>query len=106
MGGICAGVNVIEMGAGSIAASVTGMVLADAGARVIKVETKLMSRDLAPRIRVNAVAPGSTRTPSLERYYTAADLEAKIARIPCDALGRPKTSRWLCCSSPRLPPAT
>ncbi|HVV30072.1 MAG TPA: CoA transferase [Mycobacteriales bacterium] len=35
---ICAGVNVLEMGAGSIAASMTGMVLADAGARVIKVE--------------------------------------------------------------------
>jgi NAD(P)-dependent dehydrogenase (short-subunit alcohol dehydrogenase family) len=42
--------------------------------------TKLMSRDLAPRIRVNAVAPGSTWTPALERYYTAAELEAKIAR--------------------------
>ena len=38
MGGICAGLNIIEMGAGSIAASVTGMVLADAGARVIKLE--------------------------------------------------------------------
>ena len=38
MGGICAGLNVIEMGAGSIAASITGMVLADAGARVIKLE--------------------------------------------------------------------
>jgi hypothetical protein len=38
MGGICAGLNVIEMGVGSIAASITGMVLADAGARVIKLE--------------------------------------------------------------------
>ena len=38
MDGICAGLNVIEMGAGSIAASITGMVLADAGARVIKLE--------------------------------------------------------------------
>ena len=31
MSGICDGLNVIEMGAGSIAASMTGMVLADAG---------------------------------------------------------------------------
>jgi crotonobetainyl-CoA:carnitine CoA-transferase CaiB-like acyl-CoA transferase len=38
MSGICAGLGVIEMGAGSIAASIAGMVLADAGARVIKLE--------------------------------------------------------------------
>ena len=38
MTGICDGLNVIEMGAGSIAASMAGMVLADAGARVLKVE--------------------------------------------------------------------
>src|SRR5215471_3748168 len=38
MGGICTGLNVVEMGAGSIATSITGMVLADAGARVIKLE--------------------------------------------------------------------
>jgi crotonobetainyl-CoA:carnitine CoA-transferase CaiB-like acyl-CoA transferase len=36
--GICVGLSVIEMGAGSIAASIAGMVLADAGARVIKLE--------------------------------------------------------------------
>ena len=38
MAAICAGLNVLEMGAGSIASSMAGMVLADAGARVIKVE--------------------------------------------------------------------
>jgi crotonobetainyl-CoA:carnitine CoA-transferase CaiB-like acyl-CoA transferase len=36
--GICSDINVIEAGAGSAAASITGMVLADAGARVIKLE--------------------------------------------------------------------
>ena len=36
--GIGAGLNVLEMGAGSIASSMAGMVMADAGARVIKVE--------------------------------------------------------------------
>ena len=35
---LCDGLNIIEMGCGSIAASILGMVLADAGARVIKIE--------------------------------------------------------------------
>lgn len=35
---VCAGLNVIELGSGSIAASMAAVVLADAGARVIKVE--------------------------------------------------------------------
>jgi 7-alpha-hydroxysteroid dehydrogenase len=52
--------------------------------------TKLMSRDLAPRIRVNAVASGSTWTPALERYYTAAELGANIARTPMRRLGTPE----------------
>ena len=36
--GICAGLNVLELGSGSAAASIAGVVLADAGARVIKIE--------------------------------------------------------------------
>jgi len=35
---ICAGLNVLELGSGSVAASIAGVVLADAGARVIKIE--------------------------------------------------------------------
>jgi crotonobetainyl-CoA:carnitine CoA-transferase CaiB-like acyl-CoA transferase len=35
---ICEGLNVLELSAGSVAASIAGMVLADAGARVLKVE--------------------------------------------------------------------
>jgi crotonobetainyl-CoA:carnitine CoA-transferase CaiB-like acyl-CoA transferase len=38
MGAICEGLNVLEMGAGSVAASMAGVILADAGARVVKVE--------------------------------------------------------------------
>lgn len=38
MESICTGLNVLEIGSGSIAASIAGVVLADAGARVIKVE--------------------------------------------------------------------
>jgi crotonobetainyl-CoA:carnitine CoA-transferase CaiB-like acyl-CoA transferase len=37
-GGICDGLVVIEMGAGSVAGSLAGMLLADNGARVLKVE--------------------------------------------------------------------
>src|SRR5690242_5174950 len=35
---VCEGLNVLEMGAGSIAASLAGMLLADNGARVVKIE--------------------------------------------------------------------
>jgi crotonobetainyl-CoA:carnitine CoA-transferase CaiB-like acyl-CoA transferase len=38
MADICERLNVLELGSGSIAASLAGMVLADAGARVLKVE--------------------------------------------------------------------
>jgi crotonobetainyl-CoA:carnitine CoA-transferase CaiB-like acyl-CoA transferase len=35
---ICDGLNVLELGSGSVAAAIAGVVLADAGARVIKIE--------------------------------------------------------------------
>jgi crotonobetainyl-CoA:carnitine CoA-transferase CaiB-like acyl-CoA transferase len=35
---ICEGLNVLELGSGSVAAAIAGVVLADAGARVIKIE--------------------------------------------------------------------
>ena len=38
MTGICDSLNVLELGSGSAAASIAGMVMADAGARVIKIE--------------------------------------------------------------------
>ncbi|HKE72725.1 MAG TPA: CoA transferase [Acidimicrobiales bacterium] len=38
MADICGGLNVVEVGSGSIAAAIAGMVFADAGARVVKVE--------------------------------------------------------------------
>jgi crotonobetainyl-CoA:carnitine CoA-transferase CaiB-like acyl-CoA transferase len=37
-GPICSGLNVVEIGSGSIAASLAGMILADNGARVVKIE--------------------------------------------------------------------
>jgi crotonobetainyl-CoA:carnitine CoA-transferase CaiB-like acyl-CoA transferase len=39
MDGICAGLNVLELGSGSAAASIAGVIFADAGARVIKIES-------------------------------------------------------------------
>jgi crotonobetainyl-CoA:carnitine CoA-transferase CaiB-like acyl-CoA transferase len=38
VGTICEGLNVVELGSGSVAASMAGMVLADSGARVVKLE--------------------------------------------------------------------
>ena len=38
MEAICAGLNVLELGSGSAAASIAGVILADAGAQVIKIE--------------------------------------------------------------------
>jgi crotonobetainyl-CoA:carnitine CoA-transferase CaiB-like acyl-CoA transferase len=38
MNRICEGLNVLEIGSGSVAASIAGVVVADAGARVIKIE--------------------------------------------------------------------
>jgi crotonobetainyl-CoA:carnitine CoA-transferase CaiB-like acyl-CoA transferase len=37
-GQVCTGINVVELGSGSVAASLAGMMLADNGARVLKVE--------------------------------------------------------------------
>lgn len=38
MTGICSGLNIVEVGSASVAASMAGMVFADAGARVLKIE--------------------------------------------------------------------
>ncbi|WP_396905610.1 CoA transferase [Mycolicibacterium phlei] len=38
MDSICSGLNVLELGSGSAAAAIAGVVLADAGARVLKIE--------------------------------------------------------------------
>jgi crotonobetainyl-CoA:carnitine CoA-transferase CaiB-like acyl-CoA transferase len=39
MDGICTGLNVLELGSGSAAASIAGVIFADAGARVVKIES-------------------------------------------------------------------
>lgn len=53
--------------------------------------TRLMAADLAPRIRVNAVAVGSTATSALEVVLTNDELrEAMIAKTPLKRLGEPE----------------
>ena len=52
--------------------------------------TRLMAIDLAPRIRVNAIAVGSVATTSLETVLTNDDLRREmVARTPLHRLGRP-----------------
>ncbi|WP_334142628.1 SDR family oxidoreductase [Rhabdothermincola sp.] len=53
--------------------------------------TRLMAADLAPRIRVNAVAVGSTATSALEVVLTNDELrDAMIAKTPLKRLGEPE----------------
>lgn len=52
--------------------------------------TKCMAQELAPRIRVNCLQPGSVLTPEVEERYdltTPAGLEREIAKLPIGRLG-------------------
>ncbi len=52
--------------------------------------TKCMALELAPRIRVNCLQPGSVRTPEVvERYglETDAGVEREVAKLPVGRLG-------------------
>lgn len=52
--------------------------------------TRLMARDLAPRIRVNAVAPGTIETPLIADALAIDDVRAAIeATTPLAAVGDP-----------------
>ena len=49
--------------------------------------TRAMAADLAPKIRVNAVAPGATRTAALEAVLTDELRSAMVANTPMKRLG-------------------
>ena len=53
--------------------------------------TKLLAQDLAPKIRVNAIAVGSTATSALETVLTNdAVHQAMVAATPLQRLGEPE----------------
>ncbi len=112
MSGICTGLNVIEMGAGSVAASMAGMVLADAGARVIKIEPPEGDR-------LRTAMPSGFLVWNRGKESLIADLRTLTGRDMLRELGRnadviiegfsPGTTRtWgvdadaLCAANPRL----
>ena len=112
MGGICAGLNVIEMGAGSVAASIAGMVLADAGARVIKLEPPEGDR-------LRAAMPSGFLVWNRGKESLVADLRtpagqdtlrelARNADVIIEGISPGTTSAWgvnagtLCAANPRL----
>src|SRR5207302_3583304 len=53
--------------------------------------TRLMAADLAPRVRVNAIAVGSVATSALDVVLTNDELhDAMVAETPLRRLGRPE----------------
>ncbi len=51
--------------------------------------TKALAKEVAPAVRVNALAPGVIDTPMLSGY-TEADLEELCSRIPLERIGKPE----------------
>ena len=67
--------------------------------------TRLSALDLCPRIRVNAIAPGFTDTPMVQRNWTKEDgtvdddsrstlLEARASQSPLHVTGTPEDQTW------------
>ena len=91
--------HMLEVGGGSIVniSSVIGQITGRGftaygmGKAAMTHMTKLMAQDLAPRIRVNAIAVGSTATSALETVLTNDSLrERMVADTPLKRLGEPE----------------
>jgi NAD(P)-dependent dehydrogenase (short-subunit alcohol dehydrogenase family) len=69
--------------------------------------TRLAAADLAPRIRVNAIAVGSVATSALDIVLTNEELRERMERATRSAGSAiPRTSPPQCFSWPRRPAAT
>lgn len=55
-----------------------------------RLKNDLMALELAPKVRVNAVAPGYVMTPMQEREYTGQMLDEVNAKIPLQRHARPQ----------------
>ncbi|MCV7282396.1 CoA transferase [Mycolicibacterium flavescens] len=95
---ICGGLNVLELGAGSAAAAIAGVVLADAGARVLKIEPpegdRLRSDNPSGFLvwnRGKESLVADLRTP--EGQQTVRDLAAK-ADVVIEGFAPGTTSAW------------
>lgn len=58
--------------------------------------TKTLALELAPDIRVNAVAPGYVRTPMQEAEYTPRQLKQLVSNVPLGRLAEPAEVASLC----------
>jgi pteridine reductase len=79
-------VNIADIHAGAPMKNYSAYCAAKAGLVSI---TESLARELAPRIRVNAVAPGHVLW-SEQNSMTAAQREAEIARVPLKRLAQPE----------------
>ena len=78
---VCTGINVVELGSGSVAASLAGMMLADNGARVVKVEPP------------EGDGPAPTRRPAFSCGTAARKASCAICAIPQVASRCARSSR-------------
>src|SRR3954470_5707332 len=87
--GICDGLLVIEMGAGSIPASFAGMLLADNGARVVKMEPpdgERLRRPPPAGARARRQHPAGFRVWNRGKEGVVADLRTDEGRVRVQAL--------------------
>jgi crotonobetainyl-CoA:carnitine CoA-transferase CaiB-like acyl-CoA transferase len=81
MTAICDGVQVVELGAGSVPASLAGMILADHGARVLKIEPPQGDR-------LRAAAPPAALVWNRGKESVVADLRSQDGRAKVHELAR------------------
>src|SRR3954468_1209905 len=112
MTGICEGLRVLELGSGSVASSIVGMVLADAGARVIKIESpegdKLRRRNPSGFLVWNRGKDSQVADLRTSEGQALLKELAASADVVIDSFAPGRTTAWnvdaatLCALNPRL----